>query len=153
MSYDLNKIGNVSLMASSNSHITSVGPKCFHFTFTWEMFWFRRKISFLSSICRGYSWNSPSSSTWITTQSIRWLELCTYFLSNETWKTSCILTFGGKANLYAMGPILSRIWKGPKYLSASLVQVPNLKVLFWCLTLRHTWSPTFDYLCVCFLLT
>ena len=45
----------------------------------------------------------------------------------------------GNANLYATGPILSRIEKGPQYMAASLVQLPNLEFpwysAFICLTL------------------
>lgn len=54
------------LMASSNSYVTSMGPKCFHYMFTYSMDQFQRNVTLPSRMCNGSIWNSPSGSTYIT---------------------------------------------------------------------------------------
>jgi hypothetical protein len=52
----------------------------------------------------------------------------------------------GSASMYAIGPILSRISKGPQYLAASFEQFPNFKELLLAFTFKNTWSPSLNSL-------
>ena len=113
--YTIKKNGYDNVMAYSNSHVASLAPKWFHCTFTCAMALFWSIISFLSRMNLGYGQNYPSSSTCIIVQTIMWLESCTYFFNKDTWNTLCSLIVGGKASLFANGPILSRISNGSQY--------------------------------------
>ena len=75
--------------------------------------WFRNIVTFLSRMRNGSVWNSPSGSTWITSQFITWLQSCRYFLRKETWKTLWALVLAGNAILYANDHILSSTSNDP----------------------------------------
>lgn len=80
------------------SHVASSGPKCFHYTLTCSIARFQSTRIFLCNIYWGFGWNSPSSSSCNTNQSITWSTSLTYFLSNYTWKTSWTFIVEGSAS-------------------------------------------------------
>ena len=98
-SVELKKNGCANRMESSSSHVASSGPYWSHCTFTWPMAQFWSIVTFLSRVRIGSVRNSPSGSTWITSQFITWLGSCTYFLRKETWKTLWALVLAGNASL------------------------------------------------------
>ena len=113
-----------------------ITPNCFHCNSSYIMVRFLRCTSLLSRMSRGSGINSPSGSTCSKDQSITCLVSYTYFFNKYAWKTLWTFIWASKANLYADGPLLASISKGPWNIGANFPHLPKLNELLFNFTFK-----------------
>ena len=148
---ELKSYGYCALIVASRSQVAFSLPWYCQSTFTnctclfRNYFTSRGRIAFGSSSYGKY----VCTSTYCTSSMCDPLER--YFRSIDTWNTSCYLAnFGGSANRYATGLILSKTSYEPMNLGLSFPFFPNLSIFLHGDTFKNTLSPTSYSLCFLF---
>ena len=94
----VNREVSIEWIWSSISHVVSLGPKCFHWTFTYAIAWFWSMRIFLCKMHWGSNYNYRFGSTYNIDHLITWSTYLRYFLSNDTWNISWTFNIEGSAS-------------------------------------------------------